>query len=367
MLTAEVFVMDALRQLLEETYFGNTLGQYLAFFGTVVGSIVIGRVVYYIFKHQLKRVAAKTAGQLDDDLLDSAEEPIVLALVAGGLYLGRGFLDLTPRLDQILSQGAQVILALAVTWFVLRLVDVGVQNYRRPLAQKTEGKLDDQVLPIIRKSAKTVIAILAGIVVLSNLGYDILSVLAGLGIGGLALALAAQDALKNIVGGITIFWDKPFQLEDWVSVGSHEGEVAEIGLRSTRLRTAGGTTIVIPNSEVADSPVENYSSRVARRRQIVLGLTYSSSDDDLQRAIDVAYDTIRDVDGTRSDDILVRFVHFGAYSLDLEIVYWIIDMENWRMVVHHVNMALKRNLDAAGVQIAFPTETHHILPAGAGG
>ncbi|MCZ6508614.1 MAG: mechanosensitive ion channel [Acidobacteria bacterium] len=357
--------MDPIRQLLEETYFGNTLGQYLAFFGAVAGSLVIGRLVYYLFKHQLKRIAAKSEGQLDDDLLAAAEEPIALALVAGGLHFGKDFLTLTPRLEQILSQGALVIVALAVTWFVLRLVDVGVKNYLQPLVQKTEGKLDDQVLPIIRKSAKTVIAILAGIVVLSNLGYDILSVLAGLGIGGLALALAAQDALKNIVGGVTIFWDKPFQVKDWVSVGSHEGEVAEIGLRSTRLRTTGGTTIVIPNSKIADSPIENYSSRVARRLQVTLGLTYGSSADDLQRAIDVVYDTIRDLDGTRSDDILVRFVHFGSYSLDLEIVYWITDMQNWRMVEHHANMALKRNLDAAGVEMAFPTETHHVISGNA--
>lgn len=353
--------MERAQELLAQVYFGNTLAQYLSFFAVVAGSLILGRVVYFIFRHHLRRLAGKTASSVDDELLTVCDGPIVVAIAAAGIFVGRNFLDRSEGADRTLTNIVLVMLALAVTWLLLRLVDVLINNYLEPLVAQTESKLDDQILPIVRKSSKTVIALLAAIVVLSNLGYDILSVLAGLGIGGLAVALAAQDALKNIIGGITIFWDKPFQLEDWVSVGSTEGEIREIGLRSTRLETVGGTTIIIPNSNIVDSPIENYAGREARRRVIVLGLVYSTTSEQLEEAIELARRTIADNDGTRPEDTLVRFVNFGPYSLDLEIVYWITGMDDWRMIVHRVNLALKRNFDAAGLEMAFPTETHHVV------
>lgn len=357
--------MESWQEILARTYFDNTLGQYLAFFGAVAGGIVLGRIAHYLFKNRLRRMVAATESTADDDLLDICEEPIILVLVAGGVFVGKEFLTLSEGAEKVFGESAHVLVALAVTWLLLRLVDVIVRTYLEPMVETTEGKLDDQVLPLLRKSTKVTIAILAAIIVLSNLGYDILSVLAGLGIGGLALALAAQDTLKNVVGGLTIFWDKPFQIQDWVVIGGHEGEVTEIGMRSTRLKTLGGTRIVIPNSKVADSPSENFSGRTERREVIVLGLTYDTDADGLQGAIDTVHRTLAGVAGVRGDGTMVRFVRFGAYSLDLEVVYWITDMENWRMVLHEVNMALKRALDDAGVDLAFPTETHHVVDAAA--
>jgi MscS family membrane protein len=353
--------MDGWQELLARTYFGNTLGQYLAFFAAVVGGIVLGRIAHFVFKHQLRRVVARTESTVDDDLLDIGQGPIVLVLVAGGVFVGKEFLSLSPRAAMAFRHCAQVLVAVAVTWLLLRFVDVVVRNYVQPMVEITEGKLDDQVLPLLRKSTKAVIAILAAIVVLSNLGYDILSVLAGLGIGGLALALAAQDTLKNVVGGLTIFWDKPFLIRDWVAIGAAEGEVQEIGMRSTRLTTLGGTRIVIPNSKVADTPIENFSARTVRREVVVLGLTYDTSADGLETAIATIHAALAGIAGIRAESTLVRFVRFAAYSLDLEVVYWITDMDNWRQVVHQANMELKRRLDGAGVDLAFPTETHYVF------
>jgi MscS family membrane protein len=353
--------MEGWQEYLARTYFDNTLAQYLAFFGCVLGGILLGRIVHFLFKHKLRELAARTESRGDDDLLDIFQEPIVLVLVAGGLFVGKEFLTLSERAETVFREGAQVLVAVAVTWLLLRMVDVVVRNYLEPLVENTDGKLDDQVLPLLRKSTKAIIAVLAVIVVLSNMGYDILSVLAGLGIGGLALALAAQDTLKNVVGGLTIFWDKPFQIQDWVVIGGHEGEVSEIGMRSTRLKTIGGTHIVIPNSKVADTPSENFSTRTERRQVVVLGVTYDTSADGLQTAIDTIYETLSGRAGIRADGTMVRFVNFGAYSLDLEVVYWITDMENWRMVIHDTHMALKRSLDEASVELAFPTETHYLL------
>jgi MscS family membrane protein len=356
--------VDKINEIINVTFWDNALWQYLAFFGCIILAVIVGKIFYFISKHRLRKLAERSKTKLDDYLIDIIEEPLVLLIVTGGLYAGSRFLTLAAGGEKFFSHIVQVLIAMTVTWFLVRLVDMVIRHYAQPLVDKTESKLDDQILPILRKSAKTVIFLLAAIVVLSNLGYDILSVLAGLGIGGLALALAAQDAVKNIIGGISIFWDKPFQIEDFVEIGGKSGTVSEVGLRSTRLKTVGGTTCVLPNSIVAGAILENFSTREARRVVVTLGLTYETRAGKMEEAMRIITESIQGIDGIRTDDVSVRFVNFGSFSLDLEVVYWITDMSDWKMIIHRVNMALKKNLDEAGVDMAFPTETHYLVNVG---
>lgn len=353
--------MQSLKEIVSQTFWNNAIWQYLAFFGMIVAGLIVGKIFYFFSKGKLRKLALKSKTKLDDYLIDIIEEPIVLAIVALGIWWGSRFLTLSASGDKLFKNIVLVMIAFSVTWFFIRLVDMLIKHFVEPLVEKSESKLDDQILPILRKSTRITIIILASIVVLSNLGYDILSILAGLGIGGLALALAAQDAVKNIIGGFSIFWDKPFQIDDFVEIGGKMGTVAEVGLRSTRLKTIDGTQYVLPNSKVADAMLENFSTREARRIVVKIGLTYDTSADKIEQAIKIIESTIKSVEGTNTEDILVRFVNFGDFSLDLEIVYWITDMINWKMVIHNVNMGLKRNLDEGGIEMAFPTATHYII------
>lgn len=353
--------MDTLNAIFESIFFGNTVWQYLLFFGCLIASIVVGKIVYFIFKNFLRKIAGKSKTKFDDYLIDIVEEPLVLLIVTLGFWLGQFFLTLNVEAQKFFDNVVFVLIAITVTWFLIRLIDMLVGRYIQPLVSKSESKLDDQILPVIRKSTKAVVAILAIIIILSNLGYDILSLLAGLGIGGLAIALAAQDAVKNVIGGFSIFWDKPFQIADYVEVGGESGTVKEVGLRSTRLKTVGETTIVIPNSKVADSVIENFASRSARRVTLNIGLTYDTTADQIEEAMRIIEATIKSVEGTNHEDIMTRFVNFGAYSLDLEVVYWITNMADWKMIIHRINMGIKRNLDNAGLEMAFPTETHYVV------
>lgn len=345
----------------EPVYFGNSIFQYLLFFGVIVLGLVLGKIVYYICKNRLRALASKSKNKFDDYLIDIIEEPIVILLFTVSIYIGERFLTLDKTATEIFDNLIFVLISITVTWFVLRFFDMLVSEYVEPLVSKSESKLDDQILPIIRKSIKTVIILVGAIVILSNLGYDILSVLAGLGIGGLAFALAAQDAVKNIIGGLSIFWDKPFQIDDWIKISGDSGTVAEVGIRSTRLRTLGGTTIVIPNSKVVDTVIENYSTRPSRRISLTIGLTYDTSYERMEEAMEIMRDTIIEVKGIAEDSVSTSFVNFGAYSLDIEIVYNITDMSAWKSITHEVNMGLKRNLDAAKIEMAFPTETHYVV------
>jgi len=353
--------MEKIKTIINLTFWNNSIWQYLLFFGIIIFSILVGKIFYYISKNKLRKLASKSKTKLDDYLIDIIEEPLVVLIVTAGVWIGSRFLTLGEKAKNVFSELILVLIAITITWFVVRLVDMLIKYYIEPLVDKSESKLDDQILPILRKSAKIVILLLASIVVLSNLGYDILSILAGLGIGGLALALAAQDAVKNIIGGISIFWDKPFQIDDYVEISGKEGTVAEVGLRSTRLKTIGGTTYVLPNSKVADAVLENFSTRTERRVTIKIGLTYETSANKMEEAMKIVKNTLLSIDGVNKDNTMIRFINFGDFSLDLEIVYWISDMPNWKMINHNVNMAIKRNLDDAGIDMAFPSETHYIV------
>jgi MscS family membrane protein len=353
--------MESIREVIEYTYFGNTVAQYLGFFACIIAGIIVGKIFYYISKGFLRRVSQKSKTKFDDYLIDIIEEPIVLLIVTLGIYSGSLFLTLDEVGLKVFDNIVFVLIAMTITWFIVRIIDLLIRLYLEPLIEKSESKLDDQILPIVRKSLRAVIFILAFIIVLSNLGYDVLSVLAGLGIGGLAFALAAQDTVKNILGGVTIFWDKPFQINDWVDIKGKSGSISEVGLRTTRLKTVGGTTVVIPNSHVADSMIENFSTRTSRRMTLTIGLTYETNANKMEEAMEIIKKSIADVNGIDSDKTETRFVNFGAFSLDLEVVYWITDMSNWKMIIHEVNMGLKRSLDNAGVDMAFPTETHYLI------
>ena len=348
-------------EFIHQVYFGNTILQYLLFFLSIVIGIVLGKICYYLFQIKLKKYAEKSKTKLDDYLLDVLEEPLVLLVVTAGFSFGKYFLALSPGTEKFFANIVFILIAMAITWFLLRLIDMLISHYVEPLVAKTESKLDDQILPILKSSLKTILFLMSLIIVFSNLGYDILSLLTGLGIGGLAIALAAQDIMKNIVGGISIFWDKPFQVDDWIEIEGKYGTVQEVGLRTTRIRTIDKTTVVIPNCSVVDSVIENFSLRNRRRAVVNIGLVYGTSADKMEQAIEIIRQTIQSIDGTDHDEIMIRFVNFGAYSLDLEIAYWITRLDEWKMVIHRVNMGIKRNLDDAKIEMAFPTETHYVI------
>lgn len=352
--------MDSMNEILNAIFFENTVLQYLIFFGCVIVGIILGKIVYYFFRTKLRKLADKSDTEFDNHLIDIIEEPLVILIFTCGLWVGQNFLTLNETAQKLMDNVIFVLIAITAAWFILRFIEMLLTMYVQPLVEKSDSKLDDQILPILRKAAKGVVLIMTTIIVMANLGYDILSLLAGLGIGGLALALAAQDAVKNVIGGFSIFWDKPFQIDDFIELSGENGTVKEVGLRSTRLKTLGGTTVIIPNSTVANTVIENYATRTERRISLTIGLVYETKAAQMEEGMQIIIDTITAIDGVR-DDVTVRFVNFGAFSLDLEIVYWITNMSDWKDITHRVNMGLKRNLDEAGIDMAFPTETHYVI------
>ena len=187
-----------MQEILTQTYYGNTLQSWLLALTVIVLSVALGRIVFWSFSRFIRLFTAKTKTNLDDIVVDMVEEPAVFAVIVAGAWFAIKSLTLPESVTTIVSNSYQVIIALLVGWLLTRLFDALYKEYMVPLADKSENDLDDQLMPIISKGIKLIIWAMAIIIGLNNAGYDVAALIAGLGIGGLALAMAAKDTVSNI-------------------------------------------------------------------------------------------------------------------------------------------------------------------------
>lgn len=350
-------------EFLAKSFYGNTVFQWLVALSIILAAALVGRALYWVFKNVLRRLTDKTPGKLDDIILDMVEEPIVLAATILGFWLGISRLELSEGMEARVGYVMKGVIILSVAWLVARLVDSLIRAILVPLAEKSENDLDDQLLPILRRGTKTLIWALGIVVALNNAGIEVGPIIAGLGIGGLALAMAAKDTVSNVFGGFTIFTDRPFGLNDRIRFGGFDGSVAEIGLRSTRIKTLAGTQVTVPNAKFADTPVENVSREPSRKVVLNLGLTYDTGPEQMQEAMD----TLREIaagNESLEEDVTIGFNAFGDFAMNVLFVYYIKKDEDIIGTQTAVNMAILTRFNAQGLDFAFPTQTILHQPAG---
>lgn len=322
----------------------------------LVGAIVIGKLLYWLIGTFAKSLAARTKSGLDDILIDKLEEPIVYGIVILGFYWGFTRLHFNESVDSFFANVFMILFILNVTWLIARVIDSLIEEYIVPIVTKSESDLDDQLLPILRKTIKAVLWIFGIVIALSNSGFDVAALIAGLGIGGLALALAAQDTVKNIFGGIMVFLDKPFKIKDRIKVNGMDGVVEEIGVRSTRLRTLEGRLITIPNGQFSDNAVENVSLEPTRKVNISLGLTYDTTPEQMENAMKIIKDIIK-ANSKVEDDALVAFNAWGDFAMGIQVIYYISSPDFIFSAQSEINLEILKLFNAEGLEFAFPTQT----------
>lgn len=343
-------------ELLTQTYYGNTLQSWLIALGAIVLSALLGRVVYWIFSRTIRAFTSKTKTRLDDIIIDMIEEPVVFALVATGIWFSLKSLVLPDGVNTAIGNAYQVLVSIIVGWMLARLFDAVYKEYMLPWAEKTDNDLDDQLLPIVSKGVKMVIWVMAIVIGLNNAGYDVGAVVAGLGIGGLAMAMAAKDTVSNVFGGFTIFTDQPFKMNDRVKVAGYDGVVTEIGVRSTRLRTLEGRMVTIPNATFADSAVENVSREPSRKIVLNLGLTYDTTPEQMQAAMDTLKE-INEANPHTEEKTVIAFNGFGDFAMNIMFIYYIRSGEAIADTQTEINMAILGRFNEQGLEFAFPTQT----------
>ena len=351
-----------MQEFLTQTFYGNTMTQWIIAFAIGVGAFLLGKTVYWATGAVVRRVARKTQTKLDDLVIDTIDGPVVVIVTVLGLWMGVQTLTLPQGARDFLWSAAQAAIVLAVTMMLARLWGAFVAGVLAPLAAKSQSDLDDQLLPIARRAGKTAIWAFGVIVALNNAGYDVAALIAGLGIGGLALAMAAKDTVSNVFGGFTIFTDQPFAINDRIVIGGIDGTVSEIGIRSTRIRKLDGREVTIPNSRFADSPVENVSREPSRKVVLNLGLTYDTSPGQMQRAMDI----LGEISGAHAerlvaDKTVIGFNGFGDFAMNVLFIYYIAPDNDIVGTQTSVNMAILERFNAEGLEFAFPTQTIYTL------
>ena len=289
------------------------------------------------------------------------ELPVLLIVAALTILVGFPVLDFDPDVENVVKTFASFASALAATLLGLRMVDVATE-YWADVASRTDSKLDDQLVPLARTVGKIFVGVVGAIFVLQNLNINITSLVAGLGIGGVAVALAAQDSIKNLLGGATILADKPFQVGDWVVIGQYEGTVEQVGFRSTRIRTFADSLITMPNARITDTEVNNMGRRSWRRYSTTLGLAYYTDPDRIQAFVEGVRAIVLANPKMRHDYYIVEFITFADSSLNI-MVYTFIEAADWNeeMRVRHIfNLDILRLAERLEVDFAFPTQTLHV-------
>lgn len=338
--------------------------QLVVAFGIVLASLVARRIVRFFLDRAAKRIAQRTVTQVDDLLLQAIEKPLEVTVVILGLFAAVFSLTPPPRIREWLESVFWIPFSLIIAWVMFRGVSVLSHILRRWTA-RTDTTLDDQLVPLIERAAKIVVWILAILMVLQNMGYSISGLIAGLGVGGLAVALAAQKTLSDVFGSIMLLVDRPFVLGDWVQSPDKEieGIIERIGFRSTRIRTFEQTVVSIPNSRLADFVINNISQRPARRVWITVGVTYDTTVDQMREAvsrIDRLLRTHPEVD--QKSTILVNFTDFGDSSLNIMVYYFAntIVWAEYLRIRETINLSIMEILEDLGLTIAFPTRTVYL-------
>lgn len=355
--------IEGIPEPLTATIAGVQLWQYLALLLLFLVGLALRKLIYVVASARIKPLVAKMARGQDygEALVDVFASPGATLVVAVILRIGYPLLGLPAGAGAIMQIAVRVLVTLSIIWAVYRGVDLfGAQLAER--ADKTESKLDDQLVPLVRKSLKVVVFLAGVVVVLQNLNFNVGAMLAGLSIGGIAFGLAAKDTLANFFGSISIFVDTPFQIGDWISAQGVDGTVEEVGFRSTRVRTFYNSVVCIPNASLANAKVDNYGQREFRRCFVTIGLTYDTTPEQMQAFCEGVRAVIRANEFTRKDSYEVHMSGFGDSSLDV-MVYFFFKCSTWTDELrekHNVFLEIMRLARDVGASFAFPTQSLHL-------
>jgi MscS family membrane protein len=327
----------------------------LIFVGVVTERVLTFVLVRVVGDHLSRRLKKR---RVEDQLIRVAMRPLGIVAMAVLWWLGLLVLGLPPQALAILLLAVKFLAIAALVWSAYRMVDVGaavLESY----AAETNTKYDDLLIPLLRSSAKIFIAAFGIVFLADNLNINITGLLAGLGLGGIAFALAAQDTVKNFFGSVTVLIDRPFQVGDWIVVGDVDGTVESVGFRSTRVRTFYNSLITLPNANLISASVDNYGARRYRRWKTHLGVAYDTPPDKVDILCEGIRELVRRHPYTRKDYFHIYLNQFGPSSLDILIyVFW--ETPDWSTELrerHRLALDILRLTRHLGVEIAFPTQT----------
>ena len=354
-------LVDQLLAVFDIRSSGNTLTHYgIALLITLL-AYVLRRVVTTFFFGFFKRLAARTETTLDDKLFPALEGPVKALIIVLGAVASLKVLKFPPGADLTLGYVYTGAFSLVLFWGFLRAFDTVLDHLHQIAQEKHLGLAP--FMPWIKKSLITIVFVFGVLLIAQSLGADVKAFLAGLGIGGLAFALAAQDTIANLFGSVVVAIDQPFRIGETVKVGANQGTVEDIGLRSTKIRLTDRSLVIIPNRTVANEAIVNLSRFTGRRVEQVFGLTYDAKPAQLEALVAEMRELINAEPDVQSADTHVYFRDLSASSLDIWVAYLTKDPDFAAHMAlrQRLNLAIMRAVEARGLAFAFPTQTVHTV------
>lgn len=339
-----------MRQLFDIIYFNNRVLDYLLFFISLIASFVVIKILGYFIVKTIKRKKETTGSSLYDLLLRGVRQYLYPILYLAAAALSTRVLQWNPTLEKLIDTGILAVIAIFVALFASMFAVLLFQKYWDSTSNAPAMKWMSILI-------KTVIWGIALILFLDNIGVKINSLLAGLGIGGLAIAFAAQTVLADIFCFFTILFDRPFEIGDFITVGEQMGTVEHIGVKTTRLRALTGEQLIFSNGDLTGSRIQNFKTLEQRRVLFSLGVTYDTKADTLKEIPGMIREIIEQISDTKFGR--AHFSSYGDFSLNFEIVYFVLsnDYDRYMDIHQEINLRIKEEFDRRKIAFAFPTVT----------
>ena len=338
--------------------------------GRLIGALLV-LVVFFIFKRVLvrgalgilRRIAQQRSESMMANVLDAFALPLQALFMLLGVYFATEVLTLPEQIDAFAVEAISIAAGFCVFWALFRAVEpLGVSLNR--LVGRFGAGLGDDLRQFFIRGVKTLIFVIGGVIILENWGIDVSAVLGGLGLAGMAVALAAKDSVANIFGGLTIFADNLYKRGDWIETPHFEGTVEVVGLRATKVRTFAKALVTMPNAQIVDSPVINWSRMTHRRIKMVIGLEYRTTAKQMEAIVDKLRDFLKNDEDVAQTDVaqMVHFSDFGASSINIDLYYFTktTDWVTWRDIRNRHIIAFKRIVEEEGAAFAFPSQSLYV-------
>jgi small-conductance mechanosensitive channel len=341
-------------EILEQAYLGNRILDYIIAFLTLAFGLLFVKVIIRSIVKRLKKLAERTDTKFDDFIIKILEKIGLPTLYISCFYLSAKILTMPSGADALFNVLELVVITFFSARIVVMLANWSINSY---LEKKQHDPTVVRSLDGMLWVVKLLIWALAVIILLDNLGYKVSTLIAGLGIGGIAVAIAAQALLKDFFSYFSIVFDHPFKIGDFIIIGDFMGTVEYIGIKTTRIRSLGGEMVIFSNTDLTDSRVRNYRLMEKRRVLFRIGLTYQTSLNKLKETPEIIEQVIKSVKDTAFDR--AHFFSYGDFSLIFEVVYFVLspDYNKYMDIQQEINFKIKEEFEKRGIEFAYPTQT----------
>ncbi len=364
--------MEHLNSFLKTEYLDNCFQDYLIFIGSIfLGLVFKGLISKYLSNSLYKLIGRKETRVGSEEFAKLLVKPISSFVMLSVLFFGASHLEFPQSwnmvnssefgVKMIINKGFSLFYICSIFWILIRVVDyIGLILIKK--AEETDNKIDDQLIPFALEIIKFIVYVFAICVILGKvMGVNVVALTTGLGIGGIALAMASKESLENLLGSFTIFLDQPFTVGDTVTVAGITGMVEKVGFRSTRIRTFDRSLVTVPNKKMIDAELDNLGLRPVRRVKFHIGITYDTSIDQIKNIVNDIQDII-DSHPKTNEEGKVRFQEFGSSSLDILIVYFV-NSPSWEDLIdvkEDINYKIMEIVKRYQSDFAFPSTTVYL-------